>query len=110
EILITVEIVQPIDRRFAFADAGARTTRRLRTAEFVAPGIEQIEFEFEGGDGREIEFGEAFEHRVQCGARLADEGNAFFVAQGGENLRARGRLAPDAVERAGNGPGRSIRV
>ncbi len=66
EIAIAIQIVEPIDRRLAFAHAGARAARRLRLAQLIAFDIEQIEFEFQGRDGRELQLGEMIEHAVRA--------------------------------------------
>ena len=57
-------------------------------------GVDQIEFEFQRRDGRQLQLREAFQHAFQRRARLGRIGRAGRIAQRHQHLRARRRPHP----------------
>ena len=82
----------------------------MRLAQLVALDVEQIEFQLQRGDGGELQLGETVEHHFEGGARFAGEGDALLIAQGGEYLGARRRIAPHRTQRGGDGPAGGIGI
>ena len=71
---VAVEIVDRIDGVVALADAAARIERRQRRAIGIAGAVDEIEFELQRDDRREVEIGEALEHVLQRRPRFAGGG------------------------------------